>query len=264
MSTDTLPHYRGLEGAALVRTRLFEETLMKSFETLNRQGTVMVTGNPGLGKTFTCRAVMSELSATAAAQCIWVQLGRNPSTKEVLTQLLKAIGVTANRGEPAWALAAELGDILAGEPRFVWVDEAQYLRSDAFTTLRTIHDRPDAAWALGLVGSHRLPRQLGKDQPELLSRIGRRVEFTTLEDERELLAVLNAWHPLLADCDNGRLVRMNRVGPRGNFRAWANLLETLDRLAGAAGGLNEQVEALSLHQCGYTLPVELAQWMPRA
>jgi MoxR-like ATPase len=64
MSTAALPHYRGLEGAALGRTRLFEETLMKCLETLNRQGTVEVAGNPGLGKTFTCCAVMSGHSAT--------------------------------------------------------------------------------------------------------------------------------------------------------------------------------------------------------
>jgi type II secretory pathway predicted ATPase ExeA len=261
--TTGLPHYPGLTGAAAVHTRLYDETLIKAVETLGRQGTMMVTGDPGLGKTFTCRAAMAELASHSGAASIWVQLGRNPSTKEVLTQLLSCIGITANNREPAWALAAELGDILAAEPRFVWVDEAQYLRSDAFTALRTIHDRPDAAWALALIGSRRLSRQLSKDQPELLSRVGRRVDFTPLEDDKELLVALNAWHPLLAACDNGRLVRMNRVGPRGNFRDWANLLETLVRVTESTGQLTEQVEAVSLHQCGYTLPAELAKWLPR-
>lgn len=261
--TATLPHYPGLTGAEVVRTRLYSETLMKSLETMNRCGTLMVTGSPGVGKTFTCRAVMAELASTSGAQCIWVQLGRNPSTKEVLTQMLRTVGIIADRREPAWVLATELGDVLAAEPRFVWVDEAQYLRSDAFTTLRTIHDRPDAAWALGLVGSHKLTKVLAKDQPELLSRVGRAIAFERLEDERELVAALNAWHPLLHDCDDGRLVRMNRIGPRGNFRAWANVLETLTRLAATSGGLTETVEALALHQCGYTLPPELARWLPK-
>jgi Cdc6-like AAA superfamily ATPase len=223
----------------------------------------MVTGHPGLGKTFTCRAVMAELTSTTGAQCSWVQLGRNPSTKEVLTQMLRTVGISADRREPAWVLATELGDILATEPRFVWVDEAQYLRSDAFTTLRTIHDRPDSAWALGIVGSPRLTKALAKDQPELLSRVGRQVHFDPLEDERELVATLNDWHPILRSCDNGRLIRMNRVGPRGNFRAWANLLETVIRLAATVGEFNEAVEALALHQCSYTLPPELARWLPK-
>lgn len=258
-----LPHYPGLAGADVVHTRHYDETFTKALETFGRQGTMMVVGDPGLGKTFTCRAVMGELASHSGAQSIWVQLGRNPSTKEVLTQLLRCVGISANQREPAWMLAATLGDILAAEPRFVWVDEAQHLRADAFTALRTIHDRPDAAWALALIGSKQLSHQLAKDQPELLSRIGRQVYFAPIEDEKELVAALNEWHPLLKGCDNGRLVRMNRIGPRGNFRAWANLLETLDRLASTAGDLSEQVEAVALHQCGWTLPAELAKWLPR-
>lgn len=261
MST-ALPHYAGLTGVSVARTRFYDETAMKALETHGRQGTIMVTGNPGLGKTFTCRAVMGEITAATGAQCLWVQLGKNPTTKEVLTQLLRTVGVTADRREPAWVLASELGDILADEPRFVWVDEAQYLRSNAFTTLRTIHDRPDAAWSLGLIGSARLPKALSKDQPELLSRVGRHVVFEPLADRADLLAALNDWHPLLRSCDDERLMRIDRAGPRGNFRAWANVLETLVRLTAAEGALTETVEALALHQCGYTLPADLARWMP--
>lgn len=263
MTATTLPHYPGLSGAGIVRTRTYDETRMKALETMNRHGTLLVTGDPGLGKTFTCRSVMSEVTAATGAQGIWVQLGRNPSTKEVLTQLLRAVGIRADRAEPAWVLADTLGDLLAAEPRFVWVDEAQYLRLDAFTALRTMHDRTDATWALGLVGSSKVTRALAKDQPELLSRVGRHVRFTVLDDDRELLAALNDWHPRLAGCDDSRLLRMNRIGPRGNFRAWANVLETLDRLAVTQGGLTETVEALALHQCGYTLPAELARWLPK-
>lgn len=257
----SLPHYPGLNGAALVRTALYEETFTKALETLGRQGTMIVVGDPGLGKTFTCRAVMSELASHSKATSISVQLGRNPSTKEVMTQLLRCVGITANSREPAWALGVELGDILAAEPRFVWVDEAQYLRAGAFTALRTIHDRPDANWALALVGSRLLTGQLSKDQPELLSRVGRSVHFQALENRKELIAVLNAWHPLLAGCDNERLMRMNRLGPRGNFRAWGNLLETLVRVTNSSGTLTEQVEAISLHQCGYPLSADLAKWL---
>ena len=86
----------------------------------------------------------------------------------------------------------------------------------------------------------------------------------TLAPDTRALEDLHAHaHPLLAACDNGRLVRMNRVGPRGNFRDWANLLETLVRVTESTGQLTEQVEAVSLHQCGYTLPAELAKWLPR-
>lgn len=249
-------------GAAFVRTRAYEDALVKAVEMHNTGGTLMVTGVPGVGKTESCRRIMGELSAEFGTPGVWVQLGRNPTPKEVVSQLLLALGVTPRRKEPTWVLAIELGDLLAAEPRTVWIDEAQYLSTDAFTTVRTIHDRYDARWMLGLIGSHQLPKRLRGDQPELLSRVGRRVEFRPIDDERELLETLRAWHHLLAACADDRLLRMNRVGPKGNFRAWEHLLETLVRLAETAGGLTEEVEALSLHQCGYVLPAELMRWLP--
>jgi len=251
-----------IAGAEFVRTASFDETLIKASEMTQRYGTLLVTGPTGVGKTETCRQAMAELSGRYQLPGLWVQLGRNPNPKEVVCQLLRALGITPKRSEPTWVLALELGDLLAQEPRTVWIDEAQYLRTDAFTTVRTIHDRTDAIWMLGLVGSHELLKRLKSDQPELLSRAGRRVEMRRIEDDRTLLAILASWHPLLADCPPSRLIRMNRVGPKGNFRAWEHLLETLVRLADTVGGLTEHVEAVALHQCSYTLPAELAKWLP--
>ncbi len=254
---ESVPHCPGLTGATVVRTKLFEETLVKAMETFQRQGTLLVSGDPGLGKTFVCRAVMYELALLCGAEYIWLQLGDKPSTKEVLTQLLHVIGIHPDRREAAWELAATLGDALAAEPRFVWVDEAQYLKASAFTTLRTIHDRPDAKWGLALVGSPRMATVLEREQPELLSRVGRQVRFGPIEDRTQLLTTLNSWHPLLAACDDDRLDRINRIGPKGNFRAWANVLETLIRIVGPTGRITDKEEAVALHQCGYRLPAEL-------
>lgn len=258
-----LPNSRGrVPGSSFVKTASYNETLIKSTEMLHRYGTVLVTGQPGVGKTQTCRRVMGELSAEYQMPSVWVQLGSKPTAKEVVCQLMLALGMRPRRSEPTWVLTIELGDLLASEPRTVWIDEAQYLRTEAFTTVRTIHDRTDATWMLGLVGSGQMGKRLNADQPELLSRVGRRVHMARIDDQRTLIETLSAWHPLLAGVDHARLARMNRIGPKGNFRSWESLLETLVRLAENHGGLTEQVEAVSLAQCGYTLPGELARWLP--
>ena len=252
---DTVP------GASFVATRSYDDALVMATETLHCYGSMLVTGPTGVGKTVTCRQVMADLARDYQVPGVWVQLGSNPTPKEVVSQLLLALGMRPQRGEPTWVLARELGDLLATEPRVVWVDEAHHLRTNAFTTIRTIHDRPDARWMLGLVGTERLTKRLKTDQPEILSRTGRHVHMHRIEDRTELLDTLAAWHPLLATCPPERLVRMNRVGPRGQFRKWEQLLATLIRLTEVSGDLSEQVEALALRQCGYTLPAELTRWL---
>ena len=252
-----------VDGATFVPTPAYHETLLKASEMVSRYGILLVTGPPGVGKTATCKQVMNDLVGRYEMPGVWVQLGTKPNPKEVVCQLMMALGMRPKRSEPTWVLMLELGELLAITPRSVWIDEAHHLRTDAFTTIRTLHDRPDAQWTLGMVGTGRLAKRLTSDQPELLSRVGRRVEMDRLRDRQELLDALTAWHPLLADCDLGRLLRMDRVGPKGNFRDWDELLATLVRLADTAGGLTEQVEALALRQCSYTLPADLARWLPR-
>jgi DNA transposition AAA+ family ATPase len=251
-----------IPGAQFVVTDAYQEALLKAHEMFNRYGVLQVTGPPGVGKTQTCKQIMGDLASYYEAQGLWVQLGSQPTAKEVLSQLLRALGMRPKRGEPAWGLALELGDRLADAPRTVWIDEAHYLGPGAFTTIRTLHDRPDARWMLGMVGSDELHKRLRRDQPELASRVGRRVQVSRIDDDQTLLATLSAWHPLLEGCADARLLRMNRIGPKGNFRAWAGLLETLVRIAEANGGLSERVEALSLRQCSYSpLPPELSRWL---
>lgn len=250
-------------GAAFVVTPAYEEALVKAEEMAASAGVLLVTGPPGVGKTATCRQVMRDMAASHRLDGLWVQLGTKPNPKETVCQLLLALGIEPRRSEPTWVLSLELGELLATKRRTVWIDEAHHLRTDAFTTIRTIHDRPDADWMLGLVGTDVLLKRLRADQPELLSRVGRRVSVTRIDDDRILLDTLTAWHPLLAGCNPDRLLRMNRVGPKGNFRAWTHLLETLVRLTTTAGSFTEQVEAVALHQCGYTLPSVLARWLPR-
>lgn len=248
-------------GAQLVRTPLYEETLEMALEMCDEDGILLVTGDPGLGKSSTTEAIMCELSALTGRPGLRIQLGRNPRSLEVLTQILAAFGIRARSHEPAGVLAIQLGDILAEEPRTLWVDEAHHLRTDAFTTIRTIHDRPDCRWMLGLVGTQALFGRLSADQPELLDRVGRRVKFHVLDDEDALLSTLTAFHPLLASCDPGRLLRMNMHGPKGRFRQWEKLLGALVRYAKVEGSLSERVEAVALKRCGFAVPSELTRWL---
>jgi type II secretory pathway predicted ATPase ExeA len=250
-----------VEGTTFAPTPAYQETLIKASEMATRYGILLVTGPPGVGKTETCKQVMADIAGRDGIPGLWVQLGTKPNPKEVVCQLMVALGMRPKRTEPTWVLMLELVELLAVTPRTVWIDDAHNLRADAFTTIRTLHDRPDAKWTLGLIGTQLLAKRLISDQPELLSRVGRRVEMDRLRVDRLLVEVLAAWHPLLAGCATDRLLRMDRTGPKGNFRAWDELLATLVRLAAASGGLSEEVEAVALRQCGYTLPAELARWL---
>ena len=251
-------------GASFVPTAAYQEALLKASEMVTRHGILLVTGPPGVGKSATCRQVMATLEDDKRLPGVWVQLGTKPSPKEVICQLLHALGMRPRRTEPAWVLALELGDLLASTPRTVWIYDAHRLRTDAYTTIRTIHDRLDAQWTCTLIGTGELTKRLNRDQPELLSRVGRRVTMDRMRDDGELVATLTRWHPLLAGVSRDRLLRMNRVGPKGSFRAWDELLATLVRLTATTGELTEQVEAVALHQCSYTLPAVLARHLAAA
>jgi DNA transposition AAA+ family ATPase len=251
----------GISDARFVPTKSYTEMRVKAHEMVARGSILQVTGPPGVGKTETAQRVMGDLASSYGVQGLWIQLGDRPTSKEVVTQLLHAVGIRARRGESRWMLALELNDRLTEAARCVWIDEAHYLGASALTTLRTLHDKGGGRWMLGLVGSHDLHKRLMRDQPELASRVGRRVEMRRINDRGTLLATLNLWHPLLTGCEDHRLLRMNRVGPKGNFRAWSNLLATLVSLSEVDGGLSERVEAAALWQCNYTLPAELARWL---
>lgn len=107
---------------------------------------------------------------------------------------------------------------LSEVPRIVVIDECQHLSYVWHQQLRALHDRPDARFALLLAGGANAVRVLRRDQ-QLSSRVSMQVHFAPLGGQ-ELIDVLNAFHPVLANSSDELLAEIDRKDCRGNLRRW--------------------------------------------
>ena len=181
-------------------------------------------GEPGTGKTY----ALDHYVRSSPLEHAWITAAPSPTKKEIFEELIFQLeGVDAVGS--ARQLRRDCLELLAQRRRVIVVDEAQYLSVLWLQQLRTLHDDGRGGWALFLIGGIGTGHTIDK-HPELGSRLGYRVDFEPLTDD-ELLAALNAYHPVFTNTPDESLLHINtRNGFGGNFRTWTTFLRNAQPL----------------------------------
>lgn len=210
--------FRMPDGAHHVRTKAFTLAQTIGGRAVANASMAGFFGDPGTGKTHALRY----FTAQTTVPCIYVTASPSPQTKEIFEEILLGAGRPVDEVTTR-ELRRDCQEVLAEERRALIIDECQHLSNLWHQQLRSLHDRHDAQFALLLVGGVNAQRTLQKD-PQLWSRVELRVEFQRLEGQ-ELLNVLSAYHPVLANTDPNLLIDIDRRDCRGNFRNWSHVLK---------------------------------------
>ena len=219
-------HLPGLSTAATVATKTFQQTQMLLGQAVRLNGIAAVSGKPGCGKTFAVDHFVRTHPSMSGRTWHWLDMPPKPTTKEVTVRLLDALGERRPRGATEYELTELLDPALIRLSPVVVIDEAQNLKTDGLQQLRYLHDRGQGrSWALLLVGS--TVKEALNGAAELGSRVSRWVTFTPLSDRAQLLQALRGWHPVFEATSADLLLRVDAVYAQGNFRLWAQFLQTL-------------------------------------
>lgn len=210
--------YRMPSGAHHVPTKAFTLAQTIAGRAVDETSIAGFFGDPGTGKTHALRYFAEHTDVP----CIYVTASPSPQAKEIFEEILLGAGRPVDNVTTR-ELRRDCEAVLAETRRALIIDESQHLSNLWHQQLRSLHDRYDANFALLLVGGVNAQRTLQKD-PQLWSRVELRVEFTPLEGQ-ELLNVLHAFHPVLANTDDDLLLDIDRRDCRGNFRDWSHVLK---------------------------------------
>jgi hypothetical protein len=205
-----------------------------------------VLGSAGVGKTFA-----ADVSAAhSGLPVVTLDMPPRPAPKEVTVRLLREVQGFADTSSSEYELTEELVEILAAEPRVIVIDEAQNLTAEGLNKIRYLHDRPDADWALLLVGGQDCGRAL-HSQKQLESRVARWVTLEPLQGDI-LITALRAYHQLFAFTSSELLIKIDQVFGRGTWRHWARFLQEALRLQARTGYdvLDHRFAAAVIHQIG--------------
>jgi DNA transposition AAA+ family ATPase len=204
--------------AATVRTKSFVLAQTVAKRAVELSAIAGLFGEPGTGKTHAARY----FCATSPVEVVYVTSSPSPQVKEIYEELLIQTLGEMKRGS-ARDLRRLCEEVLSDRPRVVVIDECQHLSYLWHQQLRTLHDHPEAKFAMLLVGGTNTERTLKRD-PQLWSRVKMRVHFEALKGE-ELLQVLSEMHPVFANTDPQLLADIDLKSCRGNLREWATFLE---------------------------------------
>lgn len=218
--TDTLNDALSIaeQPASTVHTKSFVLAQTIANQALAQRAIAGFFGDPGTGKTHAMRYFCDHCPTEA----IYITASASPQAKEIYEEIL-----LLTRGEVPKGTARELrrqcAEVLGERRRVVVVDECQNLSYLWHQQLRSLHDFPDAQFALLLSGGVNAERTLKRDA-QLWSRVKMRMHFQELRDT-ELIETLALLHPVLALTDPALLVEIDRKHCRGNLRDWVSFLE---------------------------------------
>lgn len=128
----------------------------------------MVIGDAGLGKT----AALKQYAATTK-NVLLIETDTTYSVRMLLSEICRALGITAPRGNPA--MMAAIIDKLKDSRRVLIIDEAELLNYRALETIRRIHDKAGIGVVFAGMPRLRANFRSGKagDYNQLYSRIHR-------------------------------------------------------------------------------------------
>lgn len=188
-----------------------------------------VLGGAGLGKTFA-----TDLAARSTGiDVVTLDMPTRPAPKEVTVRMLKAVRGFVDTAETQYELTEQIVEELADGPRVIVIDEAQNLTSEGLNQIRYLHDRPDADWALVLVGGQDAARTL-HSQKQLESRVARWVEVAPLKGDM-LISSLRSYHELFQFASTDLLFSIDKAFAHGTWREWARFLQAALRLRQRSG-----------------------------
>jgi hypothetical protein len=175
-------------------------------------GLAVLSGEPGLGKTFTVRSIAERLAIPAH-----YYEARRAHGKTIETDLLLAIGVDFDPRD----LRVELQDRIVEacqERRVIMIDEADRIGEEGIDILRYVWTQGGST-AFVFVG-HKVDRMLAAN-PALDSRIECPVRYQPLSVE-DTVAALPEYHDVYRGASEGTLVRLHAL-TGGSFRRIAQL-----------------------------------------
>jgi len=198
-----------------MRTRGFAWTEQAIDDIWRRRAMGVIYGEAGLGKTFAVRNVLAQNDEIAH---YWFDFPDRTTPKWLTVDLLHLLTGIEHEGEHR-KLRRELVRILAEQPRFIVLDEAQRLNRTCVEHLRHLHDHEQSEFALLLVGGNGCWKTLSR-HPMLSSRIWRRVEFEPMSTAT-VLKVIPRYHPLYENAPEELILFVDDYLTHGNFRRWA-------------------------------------------
>jgi len=204
-------------GAATVPTPAFSLAQTVAAQALSQREVAGFFGDPGTGKTHALRHFQTHCDV----ETIYVTASPMPQPKEIFEEILMGAGYQPDNVSVR-ELRRDCQDVLSQAPRALIIDESQNLSYLWHQQLRSLHDRPDANFALLLVGGTNAQRTLQRD-PQLWSRVEMTVTFEPMRGD-VLLQALAAYHPVLAATDPTILAEIDARDCRGNFRKWRHIL----------------------------------------
>ena len=214
----TADHLPGTEGSQILTTpglRLVGHTAQ---QLLGTRSVVLVDGQPGVGKTFATRHVLSQ----ATIPVCWADMPDTPKGKEANARIYQAVtGQRPPTRMTEYALTEETVAVLDGLTAVIVIDEAQNMTRNALRQIRFLHDRPSTTALFILIGSGVINTVRGV--PELDSRTSRRIPIEPLSGKK-LKELVPQLHPILENTDDAILHRLAQHA-QGNLRSWARLVE---------------------------------------
>lgn len=216
-------HYRALErhtDVAAVDTPAVQRVGIRMREAVRDRVTVVVTGDPGVGKSFALGRGAEAVEA-AGVQVQWLEL--SPSSRELglFVDLYEQVtGLTAPKRTSIHQMVKLLQATFSSPRRLVVFDEAQFANESALRNLRWLQEKSTSDFGLVIAGTRDLWKKLPR---EIRSRAAFHVEIDRIGDG-DIVPILTNYHPVFTRIDREFLTDLNRQRAHGSFRWWAKFL----------------------------------------
>lgn len=215
---------------------------------LRRGASVLVSGEPGAGKSV----LLAALTAVSTVPVAAVEL--SPSQNGGVDQWQKI--AQAVTGETVTGKRAYLQDVtrdhMTANPTLMIVDEAQNIGVTALMQLRWLWGMNFPGCAVILAGAG-LNEHVAKN-PQLSGRVDMRILLNPL-GRQETIQRVQASHPLAAQMPVGLLKQIDDVYAQGSWRLWSKFLLVLDNDLGHTGPVDRNLASMAIQLIsGHPLP----------